>query len=108
MHIIIGIGWPSFSTASDEAWSQQPGARKRLNQVLNSEGGIDVYKNPQGNVKSTTILPNGERVSVVQPPQIPSMNLGLPLQLNQRILQLPPVYLDPAQLPAPELPRWVR
>ena len=92
--------------AAKEEPPQQPSAKERLNQVLNAEGGIQVYKDHQGNVESTTVLPNGERVIVVQPPQSQGFNVGPPLQLNNQTLTFPPP--PPAQPPAPEFPQRVR
>jgi hypothetical protein len=104
----MGIGWPWASMASDEATSRQPSARERLGLVLDAEGGIRVYKDPQGNVETVTVLPTGEQTILVQPPQGPSINLGPPLQLNQRIIQFPPAPQVPAQRPAPEFPQRAR
>ncbi|SRR6185437_3795830 len=106
--IIIGAVWPSPLLAAAEEPSQQPSAQERLNQVLSSEGGIQVYKDDQGNVESTINLPNGERIIKVQPPQSPSMNLGPPLQLHNQTLQLPSPPPTPTHLPAPEFPQRAR
>lgn len=97
--IILGTGWPSLLLAGGEDSSQQPSARERLNQVLGSEGGIQVYKDHKGNVESTINLPNGERIIKVQPPPSPGINLGPPLQLNNRTFQLPSPPPAPAQPP---------
>jgi hypothetical protein len=103
MILMFGTVWPVFVFAfSEEDSSQQPSAQERLNQVLDSEGGTTVYKDPQGNVESVIELPNGERRVIVQPPQSPSMNLGPPLQLNNQPLQLP------SPPPAPEFPLRAR
>jgi hypothetical protein len=106
--IIIGALWPSPLLAGGEKPSQQPSARERLNQVLDSEGGIQVYKDDQWNVESTINLPNGERIITVQPPQSPAFNTGPPLQLNNRTFQLPPPPPAPTQPPAPEFPQRAR
>lgn len=103
--IIFGIVWPSLSLAVREEPPQQPSAKERLNQVLNQEGGIHVYKDYQGNVESTIDLPNGERIIKVQPPQSPGFNVGPPLQLNNRTFQLPSPPPAPAQPPDPEFPQ---
>jgi len=68
---IIGMGtvWPSLLLGGGKESPQQPSAKERLNQVLNPEGGIHVYKDHQGNVTSTINLPDGERIMTVQPPQ---------------------------------------
>lgn len=94
--------------ASDEKPSQQPSAKERLQQVLDAEGGTTVYMDPAGNVLTTTDLPNGERTVIAQPPQSPAINLGPPLQLNNRTLQLPPPPPTPAQPPTPEFPQRAR
>jgi len=108
MIILVGTLGPSLLLAGGEAPSQQPSAQERLNQVLDSEGGTTVYKDAAGNVHSTTDLPNGDRIVTVQPPQSPGLNLGPPLQLNNRILQFPPHPLAPATPPAPEYPQRAR
>lgn len=99
---------PGLLTASEDRPSSQPSARERLNQVLNPEGGIHVYKNHRGTVESTITLPNGERIITVQPPHESGLNLGPPLQLNSQPLQLPPPPPIPAQPPAPEFPQKAR
>ncbi len=106
--IIIGALWPSLLLAVAEEPSKQPSARERLNQILDPEGGIQVYKDHHGNVESTINLPDGERIITVQPPPSPGLNLGPPLQLNNRTLQLPPPPPAPAQPPAPEFPQKAR
>ncbi|MFO0699503.1 MAG: hypothetical protein U0236_09755 [Nitrospira sp.] len=106
--IIIGIGQSSLSLTRGEEPPQQPSAQERLNQVLNSEGGKTVYMDAAGNVHTTTDLPNGDRTVIVQPPASPAMNLGPPLQLNNRPLQLPPPPPAPAHPPAPDFPQKAR
>lgn len=106
--IIIGAAWPSPLLAAMEEPPQQPSAKERLNQVLNQEGGIQVYKDHQGNVESTINLPNGERIITVQPPQSPGFNTGPPLQLNNQTFQLPSPPPAPAHPPAPEFPQRAR
>ncbi len=64
---------PSLLLAGEGEPAQQPSAKERLNQMLDPEGGIQVYKDHQGIVQNTTVLRNGERV-VVQPPQNPGPN----------------------------------
>jgi len=105
--IISGAVWPGPLLAGGEKPSQQPSARERLNQVLDSEGGIEVYKDHRGNVESTINLPNGERRTIVQPPPSPGLNLGPPLQLNNQTLTFPPPP-PPAQPPALEFPQKAR
>ncbi len=99
---------PALLTASEDRPSSQPGARERLNQVLNPDGGIHVYKNYRGTAESTITLPNGERLITVQPPHGSGLNLGPPLQLNSRPLQLPPPPSILAQPPDPEFPQRAR
>lgn len=106
--MMIVTGWPSASMASEEEPMRQPSAKERLNHVLNDEGGTTVYMDAAGNVHSTTNLPNGDRIVTVQPPQRPGLNLGPPLQLNNRTLHLPPPPPVPAQPPPPEYPQRVR
>ena len=108
LSIIIGTGWPSLLLAVAEEPSQQPSAKERLNQVLDQEGGIHVYKDHQWNVESTIVLPNGERIIKVQPPTSPAFNTGPPLQLHDRTFQLPTPSPTPAQPPAPEFPQRAR
>lgn len=98
----------SPSRAEEENQSPQPGAKERLNQVLNPEGGTTVYKDPAGNVHTTIVLPNGERSVTVQPPQSPPINDGPPLQLNNRRFELPPPPPMPARPPAPDFPQKAR
>lgn len=106
--IIIGAVWPSLSLAAEGDPTQQPSAKERLNQVLGPEGGTQVYKDDQGNVENTTVLPNGERIITVQPPLSPGFNTGLPLQLHNQTFQLPPPSPAPAHPPAPEFPQRAR
>lgn len=103
--IIIASGWPNLSLAIGEEPTPQPSAKERLNQVLDGEGGTTVYMDGAGNVHSTTDLPNGDRIIQVQPPQSPGINLGPPLQLNNRTLQLPPPPPVTAQPPPPDFPQ---
>lgn len=103
--IIIGAVWPSRPPATAEEPSRQPSAKERLNQVLDPEGGIHVYKDHQWNVESAIILPNGERIIMVQPPVSPAFNTGPPLQLNDQTFQLPPPTPQPS---APEFPQRAR
>ncbi|MCS6306040.1 MAG: hypothetical protein H8K07_20610 [Nitrospira sp.] len=108
LSIIIGTVWPIPLLAAAEEPPQQPSAKERLNQVLGPEGGIHVYKDDQWNVESTIVLPNGERIIKVQPPQSPGFNVGPPLQLHNQTFQLPPPSPAPAHPPAPEFPQRAR
>ena len=96
-----------LATADDQA-PAQPSAQERLEQVLTPEGGIHVYKDHKGAVRNTIILPNGERIISVQPPQGSGLNLGPPLQLNNQTFHVPPPAPNPAQPPAPEFPQKAR
>ena len=105
--VIVGVAWPSMLLAAEEPPSQVPGFNERLNQALGSEGGVQVYKDPAGNVGTILDPPGGERRITVQPPQSPSMNLGPPLQLHNQPLQLPqPV--PPAHPSTPSFPQKAR
>ncbi len=106
--IMIVTGWPHLSLAIGEESTPQPSAKERLNQVLDGEGGTTVYMDATGNVHNTTDLPNGDRIVTVQPPQIPGLNLGPPLQLNSRTLQFPPAPPVPVQPSPPEYPQRAR
>lgn len=106
--ITIGTAWPGLLWAGGEELAAQPSAKERLQQVLDAEGGTTVYMDTSGNVHTTTDLPNGDRIIRVQPPQIPGLNLGPPLQLNNRTLQLPPPPPVPVQPPPPEYPQRAR
>lgn len=106
--ILVWSVWPSLGLAGGEEPAQQPSARERLNQVLNSEGGMQVYKDEHGAVETTTTLPNGEQIIRVQPPQGAGINLGPPLQLNNPTLSLPSHPSVPAHPPAPDFPQRAR
>lgn len=103
--IVTGSVSPNLLFANEEVPSQQPSAKERLNQVLGPEGGIEVYKDAQGNTYNTTVLPNGQETIVVQPPQVPGFNVGPPLQLNGGQFQLPAPPSMPAKPPAPDFPQ---
>jgi len=64
---VVGVAWPSLLLASEQQPPLVPSVNERLNQALSSEGGVQVYKDHEGNV--TTILdpPGGERRVTVQP-----------------------------------------
>jgi hypothetical protein len=106
--IMIAIGRPNLVVAVGEEPPQQPSAKDRLQQALDTEGGTTVYMDHAGNVHTGTHLPNGDQIIRVQPPQMPGLNLGPPLQLNNRTLQLPPPPPVPAQPPPPEYPQRAR
>lgn len=106
--ILVGTIWPCLLITGAEELSQQPSAREQLNQGLGPEGGIQVYKDHQGNVENAISLPNGERIIKVQPPPSPGLNLGPLLQLNNPPFQFPPPPPPPAQPPTPEFPQRAR
>ena len=105
--VIVGVAWPSMLLAAEEPPSQVPGFNERLNQALGSEGGVQVYKDPAGNVGTILDPPGGERRVTVQPPQSPSMNLGPPLQLHNQPLQLPQA-VTPTLPSSPSFPQKAR
>lgn len=104
---IAGMSWASMLLAAEEPPSQVPGFNERLNQALGSEGGVQVYKDPAGNVGTILDPPGGERRVTVQPPQSPSMNLGPPLQLHNQPLQLPQA-VPPTHPSSPSFPQKAR
>ena len=103
----VGMSWPSMLLAAEEPPSQVPGFNERLNQALGSEGGVQVYKDPAGNVGTILDPPGGERRITLQPPQSSSMNLGPPLQLHNQPLQLPQA-VPPAHPPTPSFQQKAR
>jgi hypothetical protein len=104
---IVGATWPSMLLALEEQPIQEPDFSERLNQALGSEGGAQVYKDPEGNVDSILDPPGGERRVTVQPPQSSSMNLGPPLQLENPPFHLPQAIV-PAKPPVPDFPQKAR
>ena len=104
---LVGVVWPSILLASEEQPPQAPGFSERLNQVLGSEGGVQVYEDPEGNVGTILDPPGGKRRVTVQPPQSPSINLGPPLQLHNPPFQLPPA-IAPAHPSSPNFPQKAR
>jgi len=105
--VTVGMSWASMLLAAEEPPSQVPGFNERLNQALGSEGGVQVYKDPAGNVGTIFDPPGGERRITVQPPQSPSMNLGPPLQLHNQPLQLPQA-VTPTLPSSPSFPQKAR
>jgi hypothetical protein len=104
---IVGAAWPSMLLALEEQPIQEPDFNERLNQALGSEGGAQVYKDPEGNVESILDPPGGERRVTVQPPQSPSMNLGPPLQLDNPPFHVPQAVV-PTKPPVPDFPQKAR
>jgi hypothetical protein len=102
--VMVGVAWASMLLAAEEPPPHVPGFNERLNQVLGSEGGVQVYKDPEGNVGTILDPPGGTRRVTVQPPQNPSINLGPPLQLHNPPSQLPPA-VPPPQPSAPNVPQ---
>jgi hypothetical protein len=104
---IVVAAWPNMLLALEERPIQAPGSSERLKQVLGSEGGAHVYKDPEGNVESILDPPGGQRRVTVQPPPSPSMNLGPPLQLDNPPFHVPQAVV-PATPPAPDFPQKAR
>lgn len=104
---IVGAACPSMLLATEEQPPQVPGFNERLKQALGSEGGAQVYKDPEGNVESVLDPPGGERRVTVQPPPSPSMNLGPPLQLDNPPFQIPQTVV-PSKPSAPDFPQKAR
>lgn len=104
---ILGTSWPNMLLAPEEQSIQAPGSNQRLQQVLGSEGGAHVYKDPEGNVESVLDPPGGERRATVQPPPSPSMNLGPPLQLHNAPFYVPQA-VTPAGPPTQDFPQKAR
>lgn len=96
--------FPGSSYSAEQAPLQEQGFNERLNQALDSEGGVQIYKDEAGNVRVTIVPPAGERKFTVQPPQSPSINLGPPLQLHQNPLIVPPP-LTPSVPRGPDFPQ---
>jgi len=98
---------PHCRSALAEDAPPPAGFNQRLNDFLGSEGGVQVYKDDQGNVGTIIDPPGGERRMTVQPPQSPSLNVGPPLQLHD------PRSRDveasgPADRTAPDFPQKAR
>jgi len=104
---IVVAAWPNMLLALEEHPIQAPGSNERLKQVLGSEGGAHVYKDPEGNVESVLDPPGGQRCVTVQPPPSPSMNLGPLLQLHNPPFQFPPT-VTPAHPSPPDFPQKAR
>ena len=104
---LVVAAWPNMLLALEEHPIQAPGSNERLKHVLGSEGGANVYKDPEGNVESVLDPPGGQRRVTVQPPPSPSMNLGPPLQLDNPPFHVPQAVV-PAKPPAPDFPQKAR
>jgi hypothetical protein len=79
---LLGLAQATPLPASDAQPSRTPGFNERLNEALDAEGGVQVYKDAAGTVGTVLDPPGGERRFTVQPPQSPSINLGPLLQLH--------------------------
>lgn len=105
--VMAGLAWPLPLFASEEQATPAPDYNERLHDALGSEGGVQVYMDPEGNVGTILEPPGGERRVTTQPPQSPSINLGPPLQLHP-----PPSHLPkpaaPAQPPGSDSPQKTR
>ena len=104
---ILGAASPAMLLASEESPAQAPSVSERMRHALSSEGGVQVYKDNEGNVETILDPPGGDPHTTVQPPQSPSMNLGPPLQLNNPPFQLPPA-MSPMHPSSPDFPRKAR
>jgi hypothetical protein len=104
---LLGLAQATPLLASEEQPPDTPGFNERLNEALGSEGGVQVYKDAEGNVGTVLDPPGGERRFTVQPPQSPSINLGSPLQLHD-----PPSFIPQPVVPVeplmPDLPQHTR
>jgi hypothetical protein len=104
---IVGVAWPGTLLALEEQPIQATDSNERLKQVLGSEGGARVYKDPKGNVESVLDPPGGKRRVTVQPPPSPSINLGPPLQLDNPPFRVPQPVV-PSKPSAPDFPQKAR
>jgi len=104
---MVGAVWPNMLLALEVQPIQATGSSERLNQVLGSEGGAHVYKDPEGNVESVLDPPGGKRRVTVQPPQSPSTNLGPPLQLHNVPFHVPQAVV-PSKPSTPDFPQKAR
>ena len=98
--LLCGFVLPGVTRAEEEQ-SGIPGFNERLNQVLGSEGGVQVYMDQDGMVGTLIDPPGGERTFTVQPSPSPSISIGPPLQLHNQPRQLP-TPSHPAQPILPE------
>jgi hypothetical protein len=86
--IVLGIlvcCLPAFAEDQREVLGFNP----VLNKALGGEEGVQVYMDREGNVGTVIDAGSGHRSFSVQPPQSQSMNLGPPLQLQNKFLALP-------------------
>jgi hypothetical protein len=104
--MLIIVGGPALRRVADQPPPVMPGVNERLNEALGSEGGVQVYQDPAGNVGTVIDIPGGDRRFTVQPPASQWFNLGPPLQLNQRPFTGPSE--APPQLLTPDLPQIVQ
>lgn len=78
---------PAFG--EDQGDVRVPGYNPVLNKALGGEEGVQVYMDREGNVGTVIDAGPDHRSFSVQPPQSQSMNLGPPLQLQNKFLTLP-------------------
>lgn len=81
--------WVIPAFASEQGSMDVPGFNPVLDRALTGEPGVQVYVDKEGNVGTVIDAGPGHRTFSVQPPQSQSRNLGPPLQLHNRSLQLP-------------------
>lgn len=89
MVALSGLAGTTTLLAAEEKPPHTPGFNERLNEALGTEGGVQVYVDPAGNIGAVIDPPGGERRVIVQPPQSPSRNLGPPLQLHNPLPHIP-------------------
>ncbi len=95
MVAMSGLAGPIALLASENHPPHTPGFNERLNEALGTEGGVQVYMDPEGNIGTVIDPPGGERRVIVQPQQSPSSNLGPPLQLHN-----PPSHIPQRAVPS--------
>ena len=87
--IFLGTALPTTLYAIEPSSTARPGFSERLDRALGAEGGVQVYMDQDGNVGTIIDPPGGGRRMTVQPPQSPSMNVGPPLQIENRRVDFP-------------------
>jgi hypothetical protein len=89
MVALSGLAGTTALLATEEKPPHTTGFNERLNEALGTEGGVQVYVDPAGNIGTVIDPPGGERRVNVQPPPSPSRNLGPPLQLHNPLPDIP-------------------
>lgn len=89
MVAMSGLAGTTTLLVAEEQPPHTTGFNERLNEALGTEGGVQVYVDPAGNIGTVIDPPGGERRVIVQPQQSPSRNLGPPLQLHNPPLHIP-------------------